>query len=566
MRTWLTAAACAALITGCNEQPAPSSTPAPNEAPEASEAPPAPLPASDQAPSGAADQNRLEADVRFLSDDLMEGREAGTRGYDLAANFVAERFRALGLTPGGGDGTYMQQVPMVEYGKVPDYGGTLTFTGDGAPQLSVGDDYIVYASDQNARGVIEAPLVFAGYGLVADEHGRDDYEGLDVEGKVVAYLTGAPKFLNSEERAHYSSTRAKRASERGAIGTITLFTPTLQERVPYTRIQETTVGDTSMHWLDESGTPFSISPNVEGGALLSLDAAEALFANQQTQWAEIAAAEAEDAGDVKGFETTLTVRIEYESFQRYLESANVVGILPGSDPALRGEYIVVTGHLDHEGVKPTEDPGDDEIFNGAMDNATGIAAILETARLLAQNPPRRSVIFVALTAEEKGLVGSDYYARNPTVPAEQIVANINMDMPVLNYDFVDVVAFGGERSTMYPVVEAAAARADLPLSPDPFPSEGFFTRSDQYSFVKQGFPALYLDLGIAGDGEERQNEFLREHYHRASDEADLVNYDALRRFAQVNYEIVRGVADMDERPLWKKGDFFAETFNGPMEE
>lgn len=496
----------------------------------------------------------------------MEGREAGTRGYDLAANFVAARFRALGLEPGGGDETYMQQVPMVEYGKVTDYGGTLSFSGDGAPQFAVGDDYIVYASDQNASGVIEAPLVFVGYGLVAEEHGRDDYEGLDVEGKIVAYLTGAPKFLNSEERAHYSSTRAKRASDRGAIGTITLFTPTLAERLAYSRVQETSVGDTSMSWLDENGAPFSTSPNVESGALLSLEAAEALFAGQQTQWAEIAAAEIDDAGDVKGFETTLTARIEYESHQRYLESANVVGVLPGSDPALRDEYIVITGHLDHEGVKPTEDPNDDEIYNGAMDNATGIAAILETARLLVQNPPRRSVVFVALTAEEKGLVGSDYYARNPTVPAEQIVANINMDMPILTYDFTDVVAFGGERSTMYPVVEAAAARADLTLSPDPFPSEGFFTRSDQYSFVKQGFPALYLDLGIGGDGEERQNEFLSDHYHRVSDEADLVNYDALRRFAQVNYEIVRGVADMDERPLWKQGDFFAETFDGPMEE
>jgi Zn-dependent M28 family amino/carboxypeptidase len=248
-----------------------------------------------------------------------------------------------------------------------------------------------------------------------------------------------------------------------------------------------------------------------------------------------------------------------------IASPNVVGVLPGSDPARRGEYIVLSGHLDHVGIRPTDEEGDDELHNGAMDNATGIASMLELARLLAKNPPARSIVFLAVTAEEKGLVGSDYFAHYPTVPATGLVANINLDMPILNYDFADIVAFGGERSTMFPIVEAAAERAGLKLSPDPQPEQGFFTRSDQYSFVKMGIPAVYVDLGWANDGQAPQEEFLKEHYHQPSDEADLVNYDALARFAAVNYEIARGVGDMAERPKWKKDDFFGTLFGGPMD-
>lgn len=524
------------------------------------------LGASAETHAAEAEENRLEADVRFLADDLMEGRETGTRGFDLAAKFVAERYRALGLEPGGGDGSYYQMIPFREVSAANAEGGTLRLSGRGAPRLRQGEDYYVGSSGKAETAIAEGDVVFVGYGFVAPEYDRDDYAGLDVEGKIVAYFSGAPKFLNSEERAHYRSLRAQNASERGAIGTITVWTPELEDRYAFERAASRVGVGSSMSWVGDNGEPFSTAPNIRASASISMDAGRKLFARAPVSYDDLVAAAEAEAGEVPAFPLGIAARIETQSVHSDTTSPNVIGVLPGSDPALANEYIVVTAHLDHIGIRPPAEEGGDAINNGAVDNATGIASMLEAARLLKQSPPRRPVMFIALTAEEKGLEGSDYFARRPTVPKEQVVANINLDMPMITYDFADIIAFGGERSTMYPVVEAAAARAGLALSPDPQPEQGFFTRSDQYSFVKQGIPAVNIDIGWANGGEEAQNEFLEKHYHKASDEPGIVNYGALQRFAQVNYEVIRGVADMDERPLWKKGDFFGTTFDGPMEE
>ena len=519
-----------------------------------------------------ASQSRLEADVRFLSDDLLEGREAGQRGYDLSAHYVAERFRAIGLAPGGdkdgGDETYFQNVPMLEFRADPNGRARLTITGpDGAGSFTPREDYLVFPSPTGETIDFEAPAVFLGFGFASEAHNRDDFEGLDLEGKIAVYLRGAPKYLNSEEGAHFGATTGQRASEHGAVATLFLYTESFEKTLPFERLLGFLSGNRSfMSWLQQDGTPFTISPNIHGGAMLNLAGAEKLFAMTDTPWAEISAAAESEEGAVKGFDLGLTMRIETDARHSNIESPNVVGILPGSDPALRDEYIVLTAHLDHDGVKATDDPDDDEIYNGAMDNTVGIAALIEVAQLLANDPPARSVIFVALTAEEKGLIGSDYYARNPTVPADAIVANVNLDMPILTYDFTDVIAYGAERSTLYPIVERAVADAGLTLSPDPAPEQNLFTRSDQYSFVKQGVPAVYLKTGFANGGEEAQKIFRAEHYHQASDEIAHINFDALRRFTDIKAAIARGAADMPERPRWKAGDFFGTTFYGPMEE
>jgi len=192
--------------------------------------------------------------------------------------------------------------------------------------------------------------------------------------------------------------------------------------------------------------------------------------------------------------------------------------------------------------------------------------MIDVARRLAAEPPRRSVLVIALTAEESGLIGSSYNAHYPTVPAGQIVANLNLDMPILTWDFADIVAFGAERSTLFPAVEAAASRAGVALSPDPLPEEGLFARSDQYSYVKQGIPATYLKPGFANGGEQGDADFRKNHYHKPSDEADLIDFTQANRFADLNYEIARQVADMDQRPVWKKGDPFGTAFGGPMEQ
>jgi len=522
--------------------------------------------AGEKPTSAQAERARIESDVRFLADDLLEGREAGTRGYDLAARFVAERYRSLGLEPGGDDASYFQQVPLREVAFGSEFGGELTLEGDDRPDIFVaGEDYMVSPQPDAAQHSVEAPVVFVGYGLVADSHDRDDYAGFDVDGKIVAYLYGAPKFLQSEERAYYRATLPQRASERGAVGTIFLETPEQEAVFPFDAIVRNSSSGSQMYWLDERDQPFSLAPNIEATAYVSLAGAEKLFAKAPRQWASIIEAAEEEAGLVPGFEMDLKARITYKARIRDLTSANVVGVLLGSDPVLRNEYVLLTAHLDGLGVHKTEDEGDDEIQNGAQDNAVGVATVLEVARLMARNPPKRSVLFVALTSEEKGMVGSGYFARNPTVPKRAIVANVNLDNPILVHDFTDVIAYGAERSDLFAIVRSAAERAQVALSPDPEPEQGFFARSDHYSFVKQGVPAIQLTTGWANGGKEAQSAFRKDHYHGPSDEADLVNFDVTERFVQLNFEIANGIANMGTRPLWKAGDFFGTTFDGPMQ-
>jgi len=515
---------------------------------------------SERSTSPRAETTRLEADVRFLADDSLEGREAGTRGYDVAALYVAERFRALGLMPGGDDGTYYQSVPMLEY----ELGESTSLSIEDL-DLVPGEDYMIPPSSKGETIDLSAPLVFGGLCFASERHGRDDFEGLDLDGKIAVCMAAAPKHLNSEELAHFRSTQSERLSEQGAVAGIGIWTESLEAIFPFQRYEQMlNAGASRMTWLNEAGEPFTLAPNVRAGVALSLSGGRKLMDAVGHSWEEILEATESDAGDVARFELGLDARLRVDSIHRLLASDNVVGILPGSDPSLAGEYVILSAHLDHEGVKLTPENDDDEIYNGAMDNASGISALLEVARLLKSSPPRRSVIFLAVTAEEKGLNGSDYFARNPTIPANNMVAVVNLDMPIMTYPFTDIIAFGAERSTLYqPVLDAAEAHG-LTLSPDPIPEEGIFTRSDHYMFVKQGIPAAYLKPGFADGGEEAQTLFRTSHYHRPSDEADLLDFDQLRRFTDVNADIARNIADMPERPVWNAGDFFGTTFKGPM--
>jgi len=346
---------------------------------------------------------------------------------------------------------------------------------------------------------------------------------------------------------------------------VVIYTDSFEKVLPFERLKHMlNASYSSMTWLEPDGTPFSSAPNLRAGAVLSLAGAHKLFERTGHSWDRILEAAESEAGIVDRAELGVDARIRVESRHRNLTSHNVIGILPGSDPELAGEYVILTAHLDHVGIKPTEEADDDEIHNGAMDNASGISVLLEVARLLREEPPRRSGVFIALTAEEKGLNGSGYFARNPTVRRDGMVATVNLDMPIMTYAFTDIVAFGAERSTLYQPVKVAAESHGLELSPDPVPEEGLFTRSDHYNLVKQGVPAVYLKPGFKNGGEQAQSEFRKAHYHEASDEAQLVDLDALRRFTEVNAEIARNIADMPERPVWNAGDFFGETFDGPM--
>jgi Zn-dependent M28 family amino/carboxypeptidase len=501
------------------------------------------------------DRASLERDVTILSADDMEGREAGTRGHERAAGYVAGRFAALGLQPAGGNGTYFQSVPMLRYERAEE-GNSLAIEGmDG---LTMFEDYYTYPTTRQERGSIEAEMVFIGYGL--DIEGRDDFEGIDLEGKIALRVYGGPAGLNTEEAAHYRSSLAQRLSERGAIGMLLINTPALEEEAEWDELRENAQHASFMTWLHADGTPESDSPNFFAIGTLSPELSRAVLDGQRFDYDDLVTAELTDEKRFPSFATGLTARIDFANHFERIDTPNVIGMLPGSDPSVADQYVVLTAHLDHEGIQPTEEEGDDEIYNGAMDNAVGVAGVIEVARLLADHPPRRPVLFIALTAEEKGLVGSSYNAANPTVPREQVVANINLDMPIITYDFSDVVAFGAERSNLFSQVVSAAEENGLTLSPDLMPEEGFFTRSDQYSYVIEGVPAVYLDLGFGNGGEVAQSDFLDNHYHKASDEVSRVNFDALMKFASVNFSVARNIANMEDRPAWNEGDFFGELF------
>lgn len=512
----------------------------------------------------SADRAALERDVRVLADDTMEGREAGTHGYAMAAGYVAGRFAAMGLEPGGEAGTYFQSVPLYSYKNDQDALKVNITRDDGT--VIEGRAHIDMYGGGTARyteGTLDAPLVFVGQGMQTGDGRFNDLSGVDLKGKIAVRVYGAPAGISSEEGAHFRSTWNQRLSDAGAVGSILLWSDKIEQRITFQKALEN-AEETKMTWLAKDGTPHDDGANLQTYLAFSRDLARKLMKGEVMDYDAIMAADKADNPKLHSFEMRSRARISYASTAETVSSNNVIAMLPGSDPELADEYVVLTGHLDHLGIKPTEKQGDDEIYNGAMDNATGISAMLEVACLMKANPVRRSVLFIALTAEEQGLLGSEYNAANPTVPADKVVANVNLDMPVLDYPFVDVVAVGAENSTLLAPVQAAASEFGIALAPDTNPEQGFFTRSDQYSYVKQGVPAVYLDLGDGNGGEKSLNAFLEKHYHEVSDEADLIDYEQLGRFAEINYLVARNIANMAERPLWNKGNFFGALFGGPM--
>lgn len=519
---------------------------------------------SDFVPSAEA----IKAHMTFLADDAMEGREAGTRGYDIAANYVAAQYALLGLKPAGDHGqkgtSYLQRVPLIAYRPAGD--GSVSVTGaDGASvALKYGEDFLPTAQAQAAEVNVEAPLVFVGFGVVDPSRGRDDYAGLDVKGKIVVVLTGAPTSIQTEERAHFSNPNTKRmeAAKRGAIGVLTIPTTSSEKRRPFAR-GLSGMKEWRVIWRNAQDVGAIRAPSAPALASISLSGAEKLFAGAATPLASVLAEAEKPAGAVKGFALPGKAKIALKTEIEKRESSNVVGLIEGSDPALKAQTIILSAHLDHIGVKEDAKPGEDRINNGALDNASGIATLLEVARGFKNTKvrPKRSIILLAVTGEEKGLVGSDYFANNPTIKKADIAADVNLDMPVLLYPFTDVIAFGADRSTVGEAVKHAGARVGVALSGDPLPEEGLFTRSDHYRFVEQGIPSVFLMTGFQNGGEKAFTTFLKTNYHHPGDDLNQpIDYQAAAKFALVNYEIARELANAPARPVWKKGDFFGNTF------
>ena len=511
------------------------------------------------------DRNGIEAHLRYLADDAMLGRMTGTHEYDRAAAYVAEHFAQIGLEPGGDDRWY-QDVPMLAR-RIDVDSATVIFHQDGELKTQRWKEDFVMAGDvTREETAITAEVVFAGFGIHAPEMDYSDFENIDVKDKIIAIFTGAPDTFPHNERAYYSSglVKSQEAVARGAVGILSLRSRTAQQRYSWKRVSENAGVRPGMSWVNLSGEAANYFPELLGGAMINVPPAEELFSRSPITFED--ALDAADAGTPLstplGTEVTLERRTDHET----ISSPNVIGLLRGSDPVLANEFVVYTAHLDHIGTGVPING--DSIYNGMYDNAMGVALLIETARAFAAMPekPKRSILFIALTGEERGLVGSDYFANYPTVPSASLVANVNLDMPLLLYPLADIVAFGSEHSSLEDVIAEAVEDEQFALTPDPIPEEVLFIRSDQYSFVKKGIPSVFLVPGFTStdpaiDGRTRFMHHLQTHYHQPSDDLSrAIDWDSALRFARANVRIGHAIAEEDERPTWNEGDFFGEKF------
>lgn len=525
--------------------------------------------------SSAADQadraldlitaERLQAHVEFLSDDALRGRRSGEAGYDTAANYVAEQLAAMDVVAGGSDG-WFQAVKLRRF-KLDTDSAHLAIHRDGEGiALAYRDDFAMSADEVRAETSVSAEVVYVGFGVHAPEQGYSDYEDVDVHGKIVALFDGAPEALEGDARAHYSAGRTKTAEAvaRGAIGLIFLRSKKAEKRRSWDESKKRFGKRPSTTWVSDDNRAAGYFAEIKGAAWLSIPSGERLFGLSPLSFED--AHEASLSGKPRSAALGVTVSMSVRSEHSTVSSPNVIGMVRGTDPLLADEYVVYTAHLDHVGVIDDEEE-EDNVHNGMYDNAMGVALMLETARAIAAAPPKRSVLFIALTAEESGLLGSDFFVNNPTVPIDALVANINLDMPLFLYPLADLVAFGSQHSSLQGVAETAATAEGFVFSPDPVPEENLFVRSDQYSFVRKGVPAVFLVSGFNStddgiDGEAVFRDHLENHYHEPSDDmARPIHWESALRFARAHTRIGRVVANGAERPSWNEGDFFAERFS-----
>lgn len=530
---------------------------------------PAAFAASDAADAAMATihAEAIRADIRFLSDDLLEGRGTATRGYQIAAKYMATQFEGLGLQPAGDSGSFFQTVPLRSM-QINQTASALAFTRDGKEQaLTFGQDFVTLSDPGRSETSAEAPVVFVGYGVVAPDQHYDDYKSIDAKGKIIAFLPGAPNF-ESSLKAHYSSgdEKAKIAVAHGAIGVIGLDDPVQERSYAFSKfVRDLAIPE--YRWLDKQGKPNDYFPEIKCGAYLSLPATEKLFQGTPHKAEELFAL-AKDGKPLPTFPLNLTAKIRNVTKSQDVQGTNIVARLEGSDPQLKNEVVVYTAHLDHLGIGAPVNG--DSIYNGALDNASGCATLLEIARAFSgmNLHPRRSMLFVIVTGEEAGLLGSDYFATYPTVPAASIVADVNVDEVLMLFPFRDVIAFGAEHSSLDAVIKQAAGRLHVVESPDPFPEEVVFIRSDQYSFVKQGIPAVMPSPGIKSDDPKiKPGEIFmkweQERYHQPQDDIDQpgLDFDAATQFARFAFLCGYLISQDPKRPTWNKGDFFGDNYS-----
>lgn len=493
------------------------------------------------------------ADVERLSGDEMEGRAAGTDAYRRAADYVAGRFAGLGLEPAGDEG-FFQTVALEERTVVPD-GTSATLVVDGAAMpLAIPGDLYFRIRGGPPPATVDAPLVFIGYGLHIPEAGHDDFAGVNIRGKIAVVVSGGPAEISGALKSYARDQRARLLVERGAVGLISLSTPGQAE------------GDWGRQapiYSTQPGAYFADPEMQEPGPLLGITwnpaAADRLFARSGHSFTDIAAA-ADASRPVAGFALNQSLRATVATRASRITAPNIVARLPGRDPRLAAEHVVLSAHLDGLGVSTGTAPGADAINNGTLDNAAGVGALIDiAAQLRRQRPPRRSILFVVVTGEEKGLLGSRYFARRPTVPRASIVADLNYDMALPLFPLTSVIALGAEESSLGADARAVGAVMGLPLAPDPFPNRNSFIRSDQYSFIEAGIPSLAFKFGFAAGTPEAELEraWRASRYHAPSDDLTqpVMREDEIRLHDFIAALAVR-IANAGTRPRWNDDSFF----------
>ena len=508
------------------------------------------------AQSSAAPAETWWGHVTALADDSMRGRLTGSPEHRKAAEYIAAAFQRAGLEPAGVGGWFQPvpfQVRRIDAGR----SSAALVRGGKAQKLALGSDAILNLRG-SGEGNVDAPLVFVGYGLHAPEHGFDDFAGLNLKGKMIVLLSGAaPKGVGAAELAAARAAAAGLIQSSGAAGVVSVFNP--HGDLPWSRYAGS--------WLQPQ-MRLASDPAPTGPVLITVamspERAELLFAGSSRRYADLRAL-ADSGGALPRFELATRMRAQATLQRDSTVSDNVVGLLPGSDPALRGEYLVLTAHLDHEGVGAPVNG--DSIYNGAMDNASGIATLIETAGSLGRRTPklRRSVLFVAVTAEEMGLLGSDYFAGHPTIPSGALVANLNTDMFLPINPLRRLLVNGLEESDLSDDVRRAAGRLGVEVVTDPEPERNAFVRSDQFSFIRRGIPALSLKVGFTRDSPEHKRvlAWRHERYHGVDDETDQpIDRQAAADFNRLYVEVVTEIANRPTRPAWYPSSAFNPQAQG----
>ncbi len=503
---------------------------------------------------------RIRAHDRFLASDLLEGRGVGQRGGDLATEYIATQFELAGAKPAGDNGTYFQKVPLVGIETQPD--ATLSATAAGkTTDFKWLDEFVGVSQTQQTDTSFEAQAVFLGHGIAAPEFKWDDFQGLDVKGKLLLVFTNEPpstdpKFFDGRALTYYGRWvyKYEEAVRRGARGLVIIHT---NETAGYGW------DVVRSSWGRE--TPFvklaDGQPSLAIAGWMTRDAGAKLLALAGKSLDDLLA-----ASDKPGFRPIpldITIRGHLRSKVRELNTRNVAAIVPGSDPVLQREVVIFSAHWDHLGIATPVNG--DSIYNGAIDNATGCAILLELARAWAALPvkPKRSALFLSVTAEEGGLKGSEYYAAHPLIPAAQTAIDLNYDALYPWGRAKDVVLTGAERTTVWPLAQQIAARLNLEVSPDDQPEQGHYFRSDHFSFAHAGMPAFSIGHATefvgkpAGYGHRMWLDYNTNHYHHPSDEfQEDWDFTAVAQAAEYGFLLGRDIANQDKLPDWRPGDQF----------